>query len=95
MNANIEWVIWLLLGISCSLYEICISHLCGEQECSDKELSASAKRTLQYLNSAAPFDADHVGGAVSAVLGAATDTNWHTRVSALTFLQSLVYRYRD
>lgn len=66
---------------------------CGEQESSDKELSALAKRTLQLLNSAAPFDIDHVGAAVTAVLGAATDANWHTRVSALTFLQSLVYRY--
>jgi proteasome activator subunit 4 len=63
------------------------------QESSDKELSALAKRALQYLNSAAPFDADHVAGAVSAVLGAATDANWHTRVSALSFLQSLVYRH--
>lgn len=63
-----------------------------EQETSDKELSALAKRTLQLLNSAAPYDIDHVGGAVAAVLGAANDTNWHTRVSALTFLQSLVYR---
>lgn len=69
--------------------------LCGEQESSDKELSALAKRTLKYLNSAASFDIDHVGGAVTAVLGAATDANWHTRVSALTFLQSLVYRYQD
>jgi len=63
------------------------------QETSDKELSALAKRTLQLLNSAAPYDIDHVGGAVAAVLGAANDTNWHTRVSALTFLQSLVYRH--
>lgn len=64
------------------------------QECSDKELSSLAKRALQLLNSAAPFDIDHIDGAVIAVLGAATDANWHTRVSALTFLQSLVYRYR-
>nr|PNR33085.1 hypothetical protein PHYPA_025028 [Physcomitrium patens] len=63
------------------------------QECSDKELSSLAKRALQLLNSAAPFDIDHIDGAVIAVLGAATDANWHTRVSALTFLQSLVYRH--
>jgi hypothetical protein len=78
--------VWHLTDKSCT----CVYF--EEQETSDKELSALAKRTLQLLNSAAPYDIDHVGGAVAAVLGAANDTNWHTRVSALTFLQSLVYR---
>lgn len=82
-----------LVATSCCILNC--GFLRGEQESSDKELSALAKRTLQYLNSAAPFDNDHIGGAVTAVLGAATDANWHTRVSALTFLQSLVYRYHS
>jgi hypothetical protein len=65
----------------------------GGQETADKELSALAKGVLRLLNSAAPFDSEQVGGAVTAVLAATSDLNWHTRFAALTFLQSLVYRF--
>ncbi|BBN11909.1 proteasome activator subunit 4 [Marchantia polymorpha subsp. ruderalis] len=62
------------------------------QETSEKDLSALAKGTLRLLNWH-PIPRENLPAAVKAVLEAAADTNWHTRVAALVFIQSFVYRH--
>jgi hypothetical protein len=50
------------------------------QDTWDKDVKALAK-WCKYLK-----------GVVAAILSAATHTNWHTRVAALTFLPPIVFR---
>ncbi|CAM6088632.1 unnamed protein product [Calypogeia fissa] len=62
------------------------------QETPVKELSGLAKAALRLVHWH-PFPISYLPGAVIAVLDAAADSNWHTRVAALTFIQSFVYRH--
>ncbi|KAL2630922.1 hypothetical protein R1flu_015608 [Riccia fluitans] len=62
------------------------------QETSEKELSTLAKVALRLLNWH-PIPSEHLPAAVKALLKAAADINWHTRVAALVFIQSFVYRH--
>lgn len=61
------------------------------QDTWDKDVKALAKKCMQYLMWQ-PFPANHLEGVVAAVMSAATHTNWHTRVAALTFLPPIVFR---
>ncbi|KAI5058974.1 hypothetical protein GOP47_0025293 [Adiantum capillus-veneris] len=62
------------------------------QETSHKDLSSLAKVAAQFLKFQV-FPATHVSKSVSALIGAANDSNWHTRIASLSFLQSFVYRH--
>lgn len=62
------------------------------QETAHKDLSSLAKVALQFLKFQI-FPASHISNAVSALLAAANDSNWHTRVASLSFLQSFMYRH--
>eukprot|EP00250_Pteridium_aquilinum_P007746 c17405_g1_i1 orf=311-5854(-) len=62
------------------------------QETSHKDLSSLAKVALQFLKFQV-FPTTHLSKAVSALLAAANDSNWHTRVASLSFLQSFMYRH--
>lgn len=62
------------------------------QETWNKELAKKAK-TAMILLWWQPFGSDHLSAAVSTVVTCARDSNWHTRVAALKFLQPLIYRY--
>ncbi|KAL2644724.1 hypothetical protein R1flu_012311 [Riccia fluitans] len=62
------------------------------QETWNKELAKLAKSSMQLLRWQ-PFGTLHLGSANAAALAAASDTNWHTRVAALKFIQPLGYRH--
>ncbi|MCO5605354.1 hypothetical protein L7F22_059537 [Adiantum nelumboides] len=62
------------------------------QETSHKDLSSLAKVAAQFLKFQV-FPATHVSKALSALLTAANDSNWHTRVASLSFMQSFAYRH--
>jgi hypothetical protein len=62
------------------------------QETPLKELMVLAKTALRLVHWH-PFPISYLPSAVRAVLDAAADTVWKTRVAALTFIQSFVYRY--
>ncbi|KAL3680307.1 hypothetical protein R1sor_023263 [Riccia sorocarpa] len=61
-------------------------------ETSEKDLSTLVKGALRLLNWH-PIPSEHLPAAVKALMEAAADTNWHTRVAALVFMQSFVYRH--
>ncbi|KAL3697925.1 hypothetical protein R1sor_012001 [Riccia sorocarpa] len=62
------------------------------QETWNKELAKLAKASLQLLRWQ-PYGTLCLGSANAAALAAASDTNWHTRVASLKFIQPLVYRH--
>lgn len=66
----------------------CFGHL---QETPVKELSGLAKAALRLVNWHT-FHVAYLPNAVTALLDAAANSNWHTRVAALVFIQSFVYR---
>jgi proteasome activator subunit 4 len=62
------------------------------QDTWDKDVQALAKSTMQLLMWQA-FSKEQLDEVAEAVLSAADQSNWHTRVAALTFLSPLVFRY--
>jgi hypothetical protein len=62
------------------------------QDTWDKDVQALAKSTMQLLMWQA-FSEKQLDEVAEAVLSAADQSNWHTRVAALTFLSPLVFRY--
>ncbi|KAH7293640.1 hypothetical protein KP509_28G034600 [Ceratopteris richardii] len=63
-----------------------------ETETSHKDLSALAKVAMQFLKFQV-FPQTHISKSVSAILAAANDSNWHTRIASLNFIQAFVYRH--
>jgi hypothetical protein len=61
------------------------------QDTWDKDVKALAKWCMQLLMWQL-FPSKYLKGVVAAILSAATHTNWHTRVAALTFLPPIVFR---
>lgn len=62
------------------------------QETSHKDLSSLAKVALQFFKFQV-FPTAQLPRAISALLSAANDSNWHTRIASLSFLQSFLYRH--
>eukprot|EP01018_Ginkgo_biloba_P025846 Gb_04235 [translate_table: standard] len=62
------------------------------QETSHKDLSILARAAFELLKWHA-IPQPHVSTAVEVLVSSANDTNWHTRVATLTFLQSFMYRH--
>lgn len=63
------------------------------QETSEKALSAVAKTAMRYIQWQL-FPLSHLPQVVEVALAAANDSNWHTRVAFLTFLQPFMFRHK-
>ncbi|KAJ7527156.1 hypothetical protein O6H91_16G039400 [Diphasiastrum complanatum] len=66
--------------------------LLSSQDTAHKDMSALARSTVHLLKWQT-FEGTYASQALTAILGAAADSNWRTRIAALTFLQIFVYRH--
>ncbi|KAI5078578.1 hypothetical protein GOP47_0006249 [Adiantum capillus-veneris] len=63
------------------------------QETSEKDLSSLARAVMRFIQWQ-PFPVSHLSQVVQVALTGAQDSNWHTRVAFLSFLQPFMYRHK-
>ncbi|KAG0602531.1 hypothetical protein M758_10G020700 [Ceratodon purpureus] len=83
-SGNISIFMPVLLDLLCPILYM--------QDTWDKDVKALAKWCMQLLMWQL-YPSEHLKGVVTAIMSAATHTNWHTRVAALTFLPPIVFRH--